>query len=87
MAEQPTITTSPVVGKKSEAKKGMSCFSALRKVAEGKMITKLEWGDPKIYGVLKDGFLMICGGVKGDERLHRWIISDGDLLGEDWVTV
>jgi len=57
--------------------------NALRHVINGKQITKLEWGDPTIYVVLKDGFLTI----KRHDGYHRLVLNDGDLFGEDWVVV
>lgn len=57
---------------------------ALRQVMIGKKITKLEWGNPKIYVRMKDGFLTIR---KEDGRFHSLLISDGDIFGEDWVVV
>ena len=58
--------------------------AAIRAVIDGQKITKLEWGDPGFYGVLKDGFLMLH---KSNDTFYRWVISDGDLTGTDWVTI
>ena len=83
----PMPATSPVIAKKPVVKKpgsGMSFFSALRKVTDGKKITRDEWDNPEIYGVLKDGILQLYGGETGDGRFHTWTISEGDLLAEDW---
>ena len=55
--------------------------NAIRRVIEGKKITKLEWDNENIYGVLKDGFLMIYRNGK----FNQWVISEGDLMGADWV--
>jgi hypothetical protein len=33
-----------------------------------------------VYGIVQDGYLMI----KKEDGMHQWIISDGDLFGEDW---
>lgn len=82
--------TSPVIAKKPmvrEPGSGMSFFSALREVTKGRKITRDEWGNPEIYGILKDGLLQLYGGQAGDGRFHTWTISDGDLLGEDWKTL
>ena len=64
--------------------KTMSFPEAIKAIIDGKKITKLEWNDPEVFGVLRDGLLMLYG---PDEEWHKWIISDGDLTGEDWVTV
>lgn len=82
--------TSPVVAKKPEVKEpgsGMSFFSALRKVTEGRRITRDEWDNPEIYGILKDGILQLYGGEKLDGKFHIWTISEGDLISEDWKTL
>lgn len=63
---------------------GMSFPDALKAVIEGKKITKVEWGDSKIYGVLENGFLVIH---REDGRAHSWIISEGDLMGNDWIVL
>ena len=62
----------------------MDFFSALKAVANGGRITKVEWGDPKVFGAMQNGRLVIFGGVLADNQFHPWIISDGDLVGEDW---
>ena len=58
--------------------------NALREVIMGKSITKREWNNDDIYGALINGFLLIH---KPGEGFNAWIISDGDLLGEDWITL
>ena len=59
----------------------MTFPEAIAKVIDGKMITKLEWADPSSYGILKDGRLKIV--LK--EREFDWILSDGDLMGLDYI--
>ncbi len=58
--------------------------NALRAVIDGKKISKLEWSDPNIFGVLTSGFLMLH---KADGKYYQWIINDGDILGKDWFVV
>ena len=72
----PSLTARP------KEEKTMSFPEAIIKVIEGEMITKLEWNDMDAYGVLKDGRLKIV--LKGKE--FDWILSDGDLMGLDYVT-
>ena len=61
----------------------MTFPSAIKEIINGKQVSKLEWKDKQIFGELKDGRLKLnkfgC--------LHDWIISEGDLLGEDWVVI
>lgn len=59
-------------------------YEALKALSEGKSITKLEWGNRNIYGLLKDGRVMLH---KSDNRYYEWIISDGDLFGSDYELV
>jgi hypothetical protein len=70
-----------LVGKNSVP---MGFHEAMRKVLEGERITKGEWASKNVYGMLRDGFLMIH---KTDNKFYQWIISEGDLLGTDWEVV
>ena len=62
----------------------MTFFEALKKLSEGSKITKLEWGNTKEYGLLRDGRVQLH---KSDDLFYQWIISDGDLNGKDWITI
>ena len=72
--------SSPVPTKKKE----MDFPSAIKEVIVGKKITKLEWNNKSIYGELKDGLLMLR---KEDGKYYQWIISEADMVGDDWVIV
>ncbi len=67
---------------KSDNSKQMDFPEAIRQIIDGNKVTKLEWDDNKYYGVLKDGFLMLH---KPDDEFYKWLVSDGDLEGTDWV--
>ena len=56
----------------------------MRKLIDGNKITKLEWNNKNIYGVLNEGILMLH---KEDGKFYKWIINEGDILGTDWITV
>ena len=58
--------------------------NALYKVMNKGKITRLEWGNPNLYVLLKDGFLMHR---KADGSFDQLLVSDGDMMGEDWVVV
>lgn len=62
----------------------LTFYDAIREVANGKRITKLEWGNNLYYGLLKDGVLVLH---KPDGIDYPWTISDGDILGTDWVVL
>ena len=81
------IATSPLPTTEktdSEVFLTMSFFDALRSVSTGSKITRTEWGDKNIYGEMKDGMLMLH---KVDNKFYNWIISDGDMLSDDWFII
>jgi len=75
---------SPVIRKRRNPPKAIKITfpEAIQAVKEGRRITKLEWGNIKIYGVLRNGLLMLH---KDDGRDYQWLVSEGDLMGEDWI--
>lgn len=60
----------------------MSFPDAIRKIMEGKSVTRISWGGTD-HCLLKDDWLSIY--TKG--AFHTWSINDGDLFGEDWIVV
>lgn len=64
--------------------KEMDFPDALREVIAGKKITKLEWCNKEVYGVL-DGEVLVLW--KDDGKEYQWILSEGDIKGEDWVII
>ncbi len=62
----------------------LNFFDALKEVAEGKKITRIEWNNIKIYGFLNQDILSLH---KKDGKNYQWIINEGDLLAEDWVVL
>jgi len=72
---------SPMLGGGSRI---LNFYQALEKVVEGKRITRLDWGDAEYWGFLHDDKLMLR---KPDGKLHEWIVSLGDLVGDDWVVI
>ena len=62
----------------------MDFYDALKEVSAGKRITKLEWaekGEPECYVALHEGRLQIYR----DGKLYDWLITEGDIAGEDYV--
>ena len=78
MAEQ---AKSPSVQKQVK-KEDLDFYEALKAIMTGKSVTKVEWGNRNIYGILKDTHLMLH---KSDNRYYDWILSDGDIYGEDFI--
>jgi len=59
----------------------MTFQQAVKPLIDGKRIARLEWPKKEEYGVLQDGYLKIYR----EGKMHNWLVSDGDLMGEDWV--
>jgi len=70
----------PKVSKKKE----MDFPDALREVIKGNKVTKLEWENTNFYLILQEGYLRIH---KDDDKFYNLIVTDGDLLGKDWILV
>ena len=60
---------------------GISFTDAIKAVMEGKKIWRKEWKDKGYYGHRLDETLMLH---KPDGKDYEWIITDGDMFGEDW---
>jgi hypothetical protein len=58
---------------------------AMREVADGGRVTKLEWGDRKME-VYLSGTLKILLAAKGYDA-YDLIVSEGDMKGCDWVVI
>lgn len=59
----------------------MNFAEAIDAVLDGKGVTRLEWNDKNIVGMLRDGKLMLFR----DREWFDWIVNDGDMLATDWV--
>lgn len=61
----------------------MSFTDALNAICAdiSKKMTRLEWDDKDTYGLIQDTHLRI----HLNDKFHDWILSDGDLLADDWV--
>mgnify|MGYP001562266562 CR=1 FL=1 len=81
--ETPTRGFSPIVLVPTE----MDFPAAMRAVRDGKRITKKEWEDPRAYGLLHEGRLRVHLAAEHASIFHDWIVSDGDLSGEDWIVL
>ena len=57
---------------------------AMEAVTKGKKVTRLEWKDRDIYFVLHGGHLRIH---KADKSISDLIVSEGDMLGEDYIII
>jgi hypothetical protein len=75
------LSVSPVPKKKTVG--GFDFPEAMKQIIAGKKVTRLDWGGNGDYCLFKDNWLMIF--TKG--QFHRWLVNDGDLMGQDWITL
>lgn len=61
----------------------LTFIDALSEIMAGKSITKKEWNDRKVYGILQHGRLTL----HRDDIDHDWILTDGDLFGDDFYVL
>lgn len=67
-----------------KATKDLDFYEALKEIMTGKSVTKREWANRDIYGILRYGRLMIH---KADGKDYDWILGDGDMAGDDYVVL
>jgi len=72
----------PKKAKKVEVKMGFP--EAIREIIDGKKVTRKEWNDERVYGVLNGDILSI---TKKDGSYFQWIVSIGDLEASDWIII
>ena len=60
---------------------------AIEEMVKGKRITRKEWKDVRTYCLLKDGLLQIHKKGEAEDKIHPWIINDGDLERLDWYII
>jgi hypothetical protein len=52
---------------------------------KGGKFRRLEWEDEGTYITVRDAQVMIF--KTDDNMVHPLIVSEGDILGEDWVKI
>ena len=57
---------------------------AMRQVAAGKKVHKLEWQDRGYFGFLNGAIMSIH---KPDGINYQWVVNDGDLSGKDYIVI
>lgn len=75
------------VPKMKKVSKMMTFGEAMKEVVDGKRVTKLEWERIDEYVFLKDGFLCNHHAGQPEDRIHRLMVSEGDLIGKDWMVI
>lgn len=82
-------TLSPVPQKPFEPARYLF-LDALKLAMDGARITRLEWQDTNVYGVLrfdeyyKTKILMLH---KDNDKFDIWVVSEEDMLGDDFVVI
>jgi len=76
------MSPSPVIKKEEPDTIGFPLVVA--RVLEGKRFTRKEWNNREIHVLLRNGRLQIH---KADGNYYDLIVSDGDLVGSDWIEV
>lgn len=73
---------SPPIQRKAGESITMDFIDAMRKLLEGKKITRISWGNTD-YCLMRDGWITIFT----KDAFHTWAINDGDAEGQDWIIV
>lgn len=79
-SKSPVPQKSPVITKPRE----MKFTEIIEHLLTGKKITKLEWKDKNYYAIL-DHFILKLH--KPDGKLYNWAISEGDIIGTDYIII
>lgn len=77
------MAKSPLPKKEKKAEVQMTFSQALHAVLAHKKVTRLDWNNPQEYLLMQDNFLRI----HKEGLIHNLIVSEGDMLGIDWVIV
>lgn len=65
-------------------KPSISFLECIQVLLDGGSVSKKEWGSREFFGKIEDGRLRLH---KPDGQLHDWILSDGDLAGQDYFVI
>ena len=82
MATTQSPTQSPTPTK--VVTKPMDFYNALKEIMNGHKVTKLEWKNNEYYGILDDTRLKLH---QPDGQLYDWILTDGDICGNDFIVL
>lgn len=79
------MSTSPVpVAPAAEVEKMFDFGEAMQRVGKGERVTRKEWGNDQVFGLLRAGRLHI---KMDDAKFHLWSVSDGDINADDWYSL
>ena len=77
--------TSPVPKKKKTFEALLTFRDAITPLLAGHKLTKREWDNPKTYIFMREAKLCIHNGNEAQDAFHVLIVSEGDMVGEDWM--
>lgn len=63
-------------------KETMSFFDAVKLMRLGKRVAKQSWKNNDYCLMVGDKL-----GIHQGDKDHEWIVSEGDMSGDDWVVV
>ena len=72
------------VPKEVKVQVNFSFPDAVKAIADGKKVTRVEWDNDKIFGFLNGEFISL---QKEDGINYQWIIAKGDLEASDWIII
>lgn len=75
-------TLTPIMNRKIGQSLTMSFSEAIKKVIEGKKITRIAWGNED-FCLIRNEWLT----VYTKKEFHTWIINEGDMFAEDWIII
>ena len=85
ISTEATTTTAMSPKKRPDHLIVMNFYDALKAILDGESVTRLDWADSEWHCCMHNGRLHIHRPDTG--QLHPWTITDGDMVGEDWVIV
>jgi len=65
----------------------MTFEGAIDTLLMGKRVTRKAWEDKRTYGLIKDQILQIHKAGEKKDVTRPWILSDADMLAEDWIVL
>lgn len=69
---------------KSKKPETISFSQAMSEIIAGRKVHKLEWGDKNYYGFLNGEWLSLH---KPDGKNYKWTVSQGDMMGNDYIVI
>jgi hypothetical protein len=65
----------------------MTFTDGIKEILLGKNITRDSWEDKRHYILMRDYILQLHKAGEDKELTHPWILSEEDLVAEDWTAL